>query len=182
MDVDSLEFRVQELERIVYGNEKPNKSNFQLQYMDMLLSINNQLQSLVASREKVFGLFTKTEEIEKYLDPEYTDELSLTDAAKLELILSEEDKIRQTVDCLQKVNDLKDILDSQHIKAVPSLSPKLCELAAIQLDQQEECNNFSNKVQHLFNAYNKTIRILSQQFILWDEIVTKAELSQQVKK
>ncbi|XP_067122481.1 dynactin subunit 3 [Centruroides vittatus] len=180
MALELMENRVSELERTVYGDEKPTKPTSQC--MDTLLSVNTQLQSLIASREKIFGVFAKIEEIEKCLDPDYADELALTDSAKLELILSEEDKICQTAECLQKVNDLKFVLDSQHIKAVPSFSPKLCELANTQLNQQEECNKFSEKVEHLFNAYNKIIRILSQQFILWDEIVTKVELAQQVQK
>ncbi|XP_023230866.1 uncharacterized protein LOC111630936 [Centruroides sculpturatus] len=119
MALELLENRVSELERTVYGDEKPTKPTSQC--MDMLLSVNTQLQSLIASREKIFAVFAKIEEIEKCLDPDYADELALTDSAKLELILSEEDKIRQTAECLQKVNDLKFVLDSQHIKGKKTL-------------------------------------------------------------
>ncbi|UYV74938.1 DCTN3 [Cordylochernes scorpioides] len=87
--------------------------------IDTIAVINNQLQSAIAGKEKIFSLFRKHEELEKYLDPEFLYQ-QVPDNVKMELVLAREDSLRHLVDQLQQMEELKPYLDSEHIKEILS--------------------------------------------------------------
>lgn len=175
-----LEQRLEMLElRLTDGiapKELPNKSSL----TETLLNVNSKVQAAVAAREKL-SVLKKTEELEKYLDAEFQERVDLTEGAKLQLILAEEEKIRQLIATFQKMEDLKPVLDSGHIRDVSSHANKVSSLAAIQFEQQEEVNDQTEKVHHLLSTYNQLVHTISKQFLLWDAMLTR-RLEQQKSK
>uniref|UniRef100_A0A023FF85 Putative dynactin subunit 3 n=1 Tax=Amblyomma cajennense TaxID=34607 RepID=A0A023FF85_AMBCJ len=175
-----LEDRIEALERRLTDcdptKEPPNKSSI----TEVLLNVNSKIQAAVASREKL-SVLKKTDELDKYLDAEFQDRADLTEGAKLQLILAEEDRIRQVIAAFQKMEDLKPVLDSTHIKDAPSHIGKVSALAAIQLEQQEQADEQTRKLHHLLATYNDLVNTISKQFLLWDSILT-GKLEQQNTK
>ncbi|EEC14303.1 dynactin subunit, putative [Ixodes scapularis] len=167
-----LEERLEVLEMRLAGNdwgkELPNKSTI----TELLANVNSKIQAAVASREKL-SVLKKTEELDRYLDAEYQEKIDLTEGAKLQLILAEEDRLRQVIAAYQKMEDLKPVLDSEHIKDAPSLFGKVSALAAIQLEQQEEVDEQTQKLYHLLSTYNDLVNTISKQFLLWDNMLTQ---------
>lgn len=139
---------------------------------ELLANVNSKIQAAVASREKL-SVLKKTEELDRYLDAEYQEKIDLTEGAKLQLILAEEDRLRQVIAAYQKMEDLKPVLDSEHIKDAPSLFGKVSALAAIQLEQQEEVDEQTQKLYHLLSTYNDLVNTISKQFLLWDNMLTQ---------
>ncbi|XP_002411878.3 dynactin subunit 3-like [Ixodes scapularis] len=167
-----LEERLEVLEMRLAGNdwgkELPNKSTI----TELLANVNSKIQAAVASREKL-SVLKKTEELDRYLDAEYQEKIDLTEGAKLQLILAEEDRLRQVIAAYQKMEDLKPVLDSEHIKDAPSLFGKVSALAAIHLEQQEEVDEQTQKLYHLLSTYNDLVNTISKQFLLWDNMLTQ---------
>lgn len=106
--IEALELRLTDCDP---SKEPPNKSSL----TEVLLNVNTKIQAAVAAREKL-SVLKKTEEIERYLDAECQEKADLTEGAKLQLILAEEDRIRKVIAAYQKMEDLKPVLDSTYIK------------------------------------------------------------------
>ncbi|GFW45832.1 dynactin subunit 3 [Trichonephila clavipes] len=170
--LESLERRISKLERDVYSSAIPDPEN---KCIETLMNIHNRLQSAVTGREKITTVFSKLDDLQKYLDPSFKEHVSLTETAKLNLVLLEEDRIRSAVDSLQTVKDLIQYLDSEHIRAVPSLCPKLYEVSQAQIKLQEDAAELTTETRQLIANYDNLIMSLSKQFILWDSMLTEIE-------
>ncbi|GIY90857.1 dynactin subunit 3 [Caerostris darwini] len=179
ISLDSIERRVAALERSICSSAELDPEN---KSIDTLMNIHNRLQSAVTGREKITTLFSKLDDLQKYLDPNFREHMSLTETAKLNLVLLEEDRIRGAVDSLQTVKDMIQYLDSEHIKAVPSLSPKLYEVSQAQIKLQEDASELTAETRELIANYDNLIMSLSKQFILWDSMLTEIEKGKIKKK
>lgn len=143
----------------------------------------------VAGHKNIAESFSKLAQIEKYLDPEYTDELTITQPAKLEMILAEENLIKQTASSMEELKCLEEVISSEHIKGTPFFSSaassheKMQALSQIHLKQQDEAARLTENVRSLLTSYNMIVTLLSKQFVLWDKMVTELEIqAKPVKK
>ncbi|XP_055943915.1 dynactin subunit 3-like [Argiope bruennichi] len=177
--IDSIERRISKLEQEVYDTATSDSEN---KSIETLMNIHNRLQSAVTGREKITTLFSKLDDLQKYLDPSFKEHMTLTETAKLNLILLDEDRIRSAVDSLQTVKDLIQYLDSEHIRAVPSLTPKLYEVSQTQLKLQEDAAELTSETRQLIANYDNLIMSLSKQFILWDSMLNEIEKGKIQKK
>ncbi|XP_028834612.1 dynactin subunit 3 [Denticeps clupeoides] len=173
-NIEDLDARLQILEKRVYG-ERGGKINKPVKCADALARINTALANTANKRERVKILHKKIEDLMKYLDPQFTDYMAMPDCMKLELILAEEDFLRSQAVLLEQVHNLQPLLDSSHIKAVPELSTKVRRLAQIHIKQQDQNEELSGDVKRLLDEYNKTMLLMSKQFVMWDETLRKLE-------
>ncbi|XP_041964209.1 dynactin subunit 3 [Alosa pseudoharengus] len=173
-NTEDLDGRLQILEKRVYGDRgcKPNKT---VKCVDSLGKVNAALANTANKRERVKILHKKTEDLLKYLDPQFTDYIAVPDAMKLEFILAEEDFLRTQASMLEQVHTLQPYLDSNHIKSVPELTTKLQRLSQLHIKQQDQNEELSAEVKRLFEEYNKMMFLLSKQFAQWDETLRKLE-------
>ncbi|KAJ0066379.1 hypothetical protein NL108_011746, partial [Boleophthalmus pectinirostris] len=95
------------------------------------------------------------EDLVKYLDPQFTDHISLPDAMKLEFILAEEEFLTSQAALLEQVNTLQPLLDSTYIRDVPEHATKLQRLSQIHIKQQDQSDAQAVEVKKLFDEYNK---------------------------
>ena len=126
-------------------------------------------------RERIVPLFRKISELEKYLEPASAVETGMSLQARAELILSEENQIRQTNEYLEKVKNSKSVLDSQAIKDVNSIEGKLAKLTKVQLEQNQKGEQFSEETLILVQQYNEIVDALTKTFIEYDKLLTAAE-------
>jgi len=136
----------------------------------------------VTGRKKINKVYDRLQELQEYLDPAKADEVTLSDGAKTEIILAEEEFLLQQAARLETLQQLQDTLDSEHIKAVPSLTGKLQDLGQLQIKQQDQAAELSTDIRHLLAKYNGIINLLSKQFVQWDETLTQLEQARQTKK
>ena len=146
-----------------------------------LASMAQEVGDALGRRERILPLFRRLHELEKHLEPSSAVESGLTLEARAELILAEEDKLRRTNQLLDRVNDGKAVLDSEHLKNVPSLEGKLLELTKVHLDQNEKCDQFNDEVYQLMDQYNEVIDALTKTFIEYDKVLSAAEEAQKIK-
>ncbi|GAB6031228.1 Dynactin subunit 3 [Chamberlinius hualienensis] len=168
--------RLENLENKIYKKDHTD-INSDIKVEDVFQNVSNKINIALIGREKVKSIFKRIDEIERLLEPSLGEELTLTDSSKLSIIKCQENLVKERLEQLQKINDLESVLNSEHVKAVPSLQGKLKSMKHIQFQQEEQVSNLSDDVQKLISSYNSLISLLTQQFILWEDIVTKAELA-----
>ncbi|KAK7885930.1 hypothetical protein WMY93_025551 [Mugilogobius chulae] len=174
MDTNELEMRLQALESRVYGDRR-SKSGKPVKCAESISRIQAALASTANKRERVKILHKKIEDLVKYLDPQFTDHISVPDAMKLEFILAEEDFLTSQAALLEQVNTLQPLLDSNYIRDVPEHATKLQRLSQIHIKQQDQSDAQAVEVKKLFDEYNKMMFLLSKQFTQWDETLRTLE-------
>ncbi|XP_014663631.1 PREDICTED: dynactin subunit 3-like [Priapulus caudatus] len=181
MWLGSIENRIDVLENRVFG--KADKDAEYPKCVNTLTAVNKRLTAATKGREKVNQCMKRLYDIEKYIDPEYGNTLLLPQTAKLEVILDGEDRIRDMVSQLDKLEILKHVLNSEHIKATPALAEKLQNLNQIHLQQQDQGESITEETKQLIDTYNSLTTTISKQFIQWNTILQthEAELSDKKK-
>ncbi|XP_029360639.1 dynactin subunit 3 [Echeneis naucrates] len=174
LETDNLETRLRALESRIYG-EKRAKSGKPVKCAEPLARIQAGLTNMANKRERVKILHKKIEDLMKYLDPQFTDHITVPDTMKLEFILAEEDFLLSQAALLEQVSSLQPLLDSTYIRDVPEHATKLQRLSQIHIREQDQTEAQSQEVKKLFEEYNKMMFLLSKQFTQWDEILRKME-------
>lgn len=174
MDIDNFEMRLQTLEGQLYG-ERRNKGGKPAKCAESLSRIQAGLTNTANKRERVKILHKKIEDLMKYLDPQFTDHISVPDTMKLEFILAEEQFLLSQAALLEQVSTLQPLLDSTYIRDVPEHATKLQRLSQIHIKEQDQTDAQSQEVKKLFEEYNKMMFLLSKQFTQWDETLRQLE-------
>ncbi|KAJ8268267.1 hypothetical protein COCON_G00134390 [Conger conger] len=177
--IEDFETRLLELEKRVYGER--GSRNKQVKCADSLVKIQTALASTANKRERVKILHKKIEDLMKYLDPKFTEHITVPDSMKLEFILAEDEFLLSQAALLEQVSSLLPVLDSSYIRAVPEHSTKLQSLSQVLVTQQDKSEELSADVRKQFENYNKMMLLLSKQFSQWDETLRQLEEAKQVK-
>lgn len=109
------------------------------------------------------------------MDPAYTDEMTMSEEAMEEVIMAEEEYLRDQAKNLETMEELKPTLDSEHLKATPQYTEKFEALSQIQITQQDQTADLTEEARRLLATYNNIITLVSRQFVQWDETLTKME-------
>ncbi|KAM4600553.1 dynactin subunit 3 [Polymixia lowei] len=173
-EIDNLEMRLQTLESRLYG-ERRNKGGKPVKCAESLARVQAALANTANKRERVKILHKKIEDLLKYLDPQFTDHITVPDAMKLEFILAEEDFLLSQAALLEQVSSLQPLLDSNYIRDVPEHATKLQRLSQLHIKEQDQTEAQSLEVKRLFEEYNKMMFLLSKQFTQWDETLRNLE-------
>jgi len=179
----TLEKRLDGIEERVFGclDKDIDYPKDTPQVIDTLHTVNSQINASVAKRPNIEAMFKRIPELSQYLESDYVDRLTVAPETKLNVILSEEDTIRDQAAMLEKVQGLTAVLDSEHIKAVPTYQSRLHDLSHIHLQQQDKVVELTDDTSDLLTRYNNIITLLSKQFVMWDSVVTQLEVAAQHK-
>ncbi|CAL1532422.1 unnamed protein product [Lymnaea stagnalis] len=190
--IDYLENRISSLESLVFGSSEKDADypkctgNFIitlcLQCLESLLEIQNKIGASLSGKKKAAALYEKLPELRNYLDHAYTDEMMLSEDARIETILAEQEFLEKQAALWQKLSENQDHINSEHIQAVPKFADRLQTLSQIQIEQQDEVAQITDETRKLLSAYNDVVTLLSKQFVLWDETLTELEIQAQAKK
>ncbi|XP_025097887.1 dynactin subunit 3-like isoform X1 [Pomacea canaliculata] len=187
VQLDGVEKRISALESIVFGNADkdalyPKDKPPRIQCIESLLALQTKILASVDGKKKTEQVFANLPQLRQYMDPAYTDELILSDEAKSEIVLAEEDFLNRMASQLQVIKENEGAINSEHVRNVPKLSEKLQELSKIQIKQQDETAEVTEEAAKLIDSYNSTITTLSKIFIQWDEELTRLEMASKPKK
>ncbi|XP_072166913.1 dynactin subunit 3-like [Diadema setosum] len=178
--LELLEQRIAAIENRIFGEDGQN--GIEGSVVDNVHGVKQKVTSLTTGKEKTQALWKRLEELNNYLDPELSNKLSLGSEAKADIILAEEEQLTAQAALLEKVKELSSVLDSEHINAVPGMSDKLIPLATLQVEQQERSTELGEEAQKLLESYNTIITLLSQQFVQWDQIMTRYEVAHKIRQ
>jgi hypothetical protein len=148
---------------------------------NLITGIAQEIGDCIGKKERIVPLFRRLNELEKHLEPASATESGLSLEARAEVILNEEKQLRQTNNLLEQVKSKKSVLDSETLKNVASMEGKLLELTKLHLDQQSQCEDWSNEALDLVEQYNGLIDTLTQTFVEYDKVLTAAEEAAEIK-
>ncbi|MEQ2170022.1 hypothetical protein GOODEAATRI_031019 [Goodea atripinnis] len=106
----------------------------------------------------------------KYLDPQFTDHITLPDAMKLEFILADVPEHATKLQRLSQIHIKQQVATALRLTVLPYLC---CYKYVVFFQDQTEAQ--SQEVKKLFEEYNKMMFLLSKQFAQWDETMRKME-------
>ncbi|XP_022329147.2 dynactin subunit 3-like [Crassostrea virginica] len=180
-ELDSLEKRLDFIESLVFGNSEKDafyprdKKNAPVECIDKLANIQEKIATATKNKKRISEIYRKSRDVHKFLDPAYTDEMTMSEEAKEEVILAEEEFLRNQAKNLETMEELKPTLDSEHLKATPKFTDKFEGLSQIQITQQDQTANLTEEARKMLTTYNNIITLVSRQFVQWDEMLTSME-------
>lgn len=182
--IDSLESRVAELEKQMYGSNSVPSIDDPLPencMVDSLLHANTLIASALSGRDKTNALVKRLPELNEMLDPSY-DGIDLHAEAKLELVMAMESDIREYARSVDRLDELKPVLELDRMKDVPDLMPKLNQLTLNYLACHKESEVLTKNIWNVFSEYNNIITSIAKTLISLDAAVTAAEIAAAPKK
>ncbi|KAF9131252.1 hypothetical protein BGW39_002035 [Mortierella sp. 14UC] len=106
----------------------------------------------------------------------HSDKELLTLLAKTELILAAQEELLKLSEESKDIQSLQRCAEIGGLKNVESQYPVLSKLETIHIEQCQESNKVSDRMNKLTDDYNGLINTLSEVFLSWDALLTAAEL------
>ena len=172
-----LQERVLALEQTIFGNvsAKPSVSNDNL--CERLKAVDAKITNALFKKPRISTALKQSDDLLKYMNLSLQTEVSTSDS-EVELILAMESKLNETVNLLQKVEDMKKNLESQHIQESKSYLGKLAPIANEVYKSKEVEENFEKEMCDVIMHYNSVVELISQQLIIFDRLLTIVEKEQ----
>ncbi|KAI7820071.1 hypothetical protein BC939DRAFT_385084, partial [Gamsiella multidivaricata] len=96
--------------------------------------------------------------------------------AKIELTLAAQEDLQGLAEESKEIQTLERCAEIGGLRNVESHYPALSKLETIHIEQCQEANKVSDKMNKLTDDYNSLINTLSEVFLSWDALLTAAEL------
>ncbi|KAF9965270.1 hypothetical protein BGZ70_005140 [Mortierella alpina] len=110
------------------------------------------------------------------LNGSHSDRELLTLQAKTELILAAQEELQKLAEESKEIQNLQRCAEIGGLKNVESQYPVLSQLETVHIDQCQESNKISDRMNKLTDDYNSLINTLSAVFLSWDALLTAAEI------
>jgi len=170
-DLDALESRLKKLELQVFGNSPANEQHPEL--LPKLYEVASKFNDAVTPRSKLTSAMEKLPELEQCLDASYG--LACDDGALAEVLLAQEDTWRRRLGALEKIADMKEVLDSEPIVAVAGSAREMAAVTVAGNELTALGSEQAQRVTALLSGYNQILNTLSATFAQMDDVITRAE-------
>jgi len=172
--LDRLGLRVDELEKEVIGGPNVEGKESVKDISLMVAKINMELMKIDRNHTIIHDFFQRYNQIKSFIvaPPE---EILLSNNAKLAIVLSCEEFIKQTTDLLKSVQELEKFINPSTLQTVPTLIKQLKPIEMTHLEQKEVTACMSERVDHQTKSYNKIINLISDKFVYWDYMLSTWE-------
>lgn len=168
-ELDIVRLRIEELERLVFGQDQEGRSDDQPPFYEALEEVDSRFRSLkVSDNSNVLSAWENAEEIQRLLTSERNRDESL-DAEKRELLLLREESVRETAKLLQELSKVKMNAQSTALKGQDEAEAKLPSIVQENARQQCAIEEETGKVKELLTAYNDAMGVVSKMFISLEE-------------
>merc|ERR1712038_1209662 len=182
--IDTIESRLSNIERRVYGKSNPSfkekedaSSELAGGVVPRLTDIAKEVGNAISTRERVVPLFRRLKELESYMDPSFGESKGLPAELKVEMILAQEEKIRKSAELLKDIQEKSAVLNADAILTYtqPECERNLINLSTIQLEQEVKCNRLNESTLELVEKYNDVISTIAETFVRYDEMLRALE-------
>jgi hypothetical protein len=135
-----------------------------------------QVQQRLEHLEKtssIFALFQqKYDRIQLLLE---ANDTTLTLDAKLQIVLSLENVLKETSELIDKVTNYLRFINSEQLHYVGLLKEKMKPVVRNHIEQKLLTEKYIEKFHRLISTYNDTITLLSLKFLQWDYLISSCE-------
>jgi len=170
--LDDLEKRVSELEFAVRGNGTISKEDdIKNPLNDRLVKITQNLANIQTQYEPIAQFLKQYTASSSLINSAGGDEFTLSDSAKLEVILACEDSLKNTSESLKTISELQKFVNPESLQTVPKLFGQLKQIEVTNLDQKALTSEVCENLAHQITSYNTIIDLLSKKFIYWDQML-----------
>ena len=166
-ELDTLRLRIDELERLVFGQER--ESGTKPTFYESLEGISSRFRSLkVSEYSNVLSAWENVDELQQLLTSERNGEETLEEE-KREVLLLREDSVRETAKLLQELSKVKMNAQGAALKGQDEAEAKLPTIVQEHVRQQCSVQEEAVKVKELLTAYNNAMGVVSKMFISLEE-------------
>ena len=168
-ELDTVRLRIEELERIVFGQDREGRNDDQPTFYEALSEIDSRFRSLkLFDQSNVLSAWEKAEEIQRLLTSEGNRDETL-DAEKREVLLLREESVKETATLLQELSKVKMNAQGTALKGQEEAEAKLPSIVQENARQQCAIQEEAGKVKELLTAYNDAMGVVSKMFISLEE-------------
>ena len=169
-----LQERVLALEQTIYGNSSNKITTLENNLSERLKSVDAKITNVLFKKPRISTALKQSDDLIKYLNLSLHPEIEASDT-NVELILAFESKFKEIVKMLEKVEELKKNLESQHIQESKAYLAKLAPIANDVYKSKETEEKFEKELYDVVTHYNAVVELVSQQLIVFDRLLTIAE-------
>ena len=168
-ELDTLRLRIEELERLVFGQEREGRTHDRPTFYESLEGIASRLRSLeVLELSNVLSAWEHTDELQQLLTSEGSGDETLEEE-KREVILLREDSVRETAKLLQELSKVKMNAQGAALKGKDAAEASLPSIVQEHVRQQCAVQEEADKVKELLTAYNNAMGVVSKMFVSLEE-------------
>ncbi|KER29549.1 hypothetical protein T265_13346, partial [Opisthorchis viverrini] len=172
MTLDLLELRLSKLEDVIVGRDSKfiSAPETKKSIFDNMVAAH----AAVAAAERrpmISKMFSRLTELQKYADPHFVDDDSMSTKAKVEIILLEKEKLENMAVALEKIRQLSNVLNHPSFRDLASLRRKLNELNLTYVNQKQRSEQLITASQTLLANYYDLILATSKLLIQWNQKV-----------
>ncbi|KAL5964392.1 Dynactin subunit 3 [Taenia solium] len=171
MDLDLLESRVSELERLILGASVIPLQTPPVQTISDLIADTQRQLSLAEKYPKIKEILERSSELRKYMDPNFLEDQAVANGAKIKIILSHEAEILRTAQALEALQSLKSVLIHPAYSDLSSLKAKFAAMQQKHAEQEVQTADFIDESSQLLETYANTTRDMSKLLIAWQKNV-----------
>lgn len=175
MTLDLLELRLSKLEDVIIGSDRRSidTSDVKKSIFDNMFAAH----AAVTAAEKrpiISKMFSRLTELQKYTDPHFVHDDTMSVKAKVEIVLLEKEKLQNMAANLENIKQLATVLNHPSFRDLASLRKKLNELNLTYVDQKQRSEQLITASQTLFANYYDLILATSKLLIQWNQKVSAA--------
>ncbi|CAH8527807.1 unnamed protein product [Dicrocoelium dendriticum] len=177
MTLELLESRLNDLERIIFGDRHGLSalSEVKRPIFDQLVSAHNAIAS-AEKRPLVAKMLAR--KIQKYTDPNFIEDDTMSSRAKVEILLAEKEKLEDTAVALANIQALAGVLNHPSFKALNDMRKKMMNLHDHLLGQQRKSALLLSESRELLSSYFRMILGLSKLFIHWNHKASSSDTAE----
>ncbi|XP_003740290.1 dynactin subunit 3-like [Galendromus occidentalis] len=168
--LEKLEGRIASLERRVKGDLADQDQSL----VERLTIIDRKINSAIQDEDNL-GILKRTDALHTLLDPSLEHNIGVDSCTKLALVEANMDRIEEAKQLLEQMESSRKVLESAHIKTVPTYSGKLASLSEAQAEQVTQAEALTRQTMNMFETYNRMMSDIDRKFAVWDQRLAAAE-------
>ncbi|CAF0962259.1 unnamed protein product [Rotaria sordida] len=166
---NNLEWRLKRLENFIGKSDKLDKKRIN----ETINDLNEHVFRHASNNNNAKALLNKADEINHLTSSEFQRHLLADRATKLELILADEERIREITQTLSEIDTLARVLDGEHFQEIPKLSTTLNKLLVTHNDIKNHHSEFTQELSNFLQNYAAFTLMMDENLQQYKQILNK---------
>lgn len=178
--LDSIEKRIDSLTRIL-GAESLEESKGGETLQDAIVSANTLISSALSGRQPIIDIMSRSDEIEKYLDPDFLDQQQELKTKEIYLNAIAPD-LADSFDQLEQIKRLEATLGAEYFRTMPDESDKLHVMNETTVAMGQKNDALEEMLTVTMQRYDELQNNLKESLRMMSERIEKIEKKLKEKK
>ncbi|CAF1147322.1 unnamed protein product [Rotaria sp. Silwood1] len=167
--INHLEWRLKRLENFIGKSDKLDKTRIN----DTINDLNEHIYRHASNNNNAKTLLNKANEINHLTSSEFQRQLLTDRATKLELILADEERIREITKALSEIDTLARVLDGEYFQEIPKLFTTLNKLLVTHNDIKNHHSEFTQELSNFLQNYAAFTLMMDENLQQYKQILNK---------